>query len=74
MFLFGCSILFGDLGVLFPVFATGLSEFNLVAGNEDIFLFARRVEWNVLLSNTAVHWPAQTVYFVQRIKRICKFA
>jgi hypothetical protein len=41
--------LFGDLGVLFPVFATGLSEFNLVAGNEEIFLFACRVEWNSVI-------------------------
>lgn len=60
--------------MFFPVFATGLSEFNLVPGSEDIFLFARRVEWNILLSNTVVLGPAQTIYFVQRIKRICKFA
>jgi hypothetical protein len=73
MSLFGCSMLFGDLHVLFPVFATDLSEFNLVPVNEDTFLFACRVEWNVLLSNTVVLRPAQTIYFVQRIKRICKF-
>jgi hypothetical protein len=49
MFLFGCSILFGDLVVPFRVFTTGLSEFNLVPSNEDVFSFACRTEWNVLL-------------------------
>jgi len=49
MFFFGCSILFGDLVVPFPVFATGLSEFNLVPSDEDIFSFPCKTEWNVLL-------------------------
>ena len=49
MLIFGCSILFGDLVVPFPVFATGLSEFNLVPSYEDKFSFACRTELNVLL-------------------------
>jgi len=49
MFLFDCSILFGDLVVPFPVFATGLSEFSIVPNDEDVFRFTCRMGWNVLL-------------------------
>jgi hypothetical protein len=34
MFLFDCSILFGNLAVPFSVFATDFSELNLVPSNE----------------------------------------
>lgn len=63
MFFFGCSILCGDVSVIFPVFATGSSEFNLVPGNEDILLFACRVEWHVLLSKYGSFWACPNYIF-----------